>query len=310
MGGIGKPQQLGRVQMGNETAMPEAHVFSRLSPSKSAPDAVRAGVCLADTLSSIGATVRRERHPVHAVPAVATQLREAIGKRAFLSDVIEAIVPGPETPRSLRCSGLIRHPDEDLFTARVMFWPAGFANEPHAHRTWAATGVLLNELCFRVRGSGAQTGECITNRLYHGVAGQVGSIASPCVHQVENPATHLAVSLSLFGRHPFESDSIPPEMASTPDSPEDDSYIRGLERRFVEGILALIATRRLTVPSACLLRLVDAVARPSQALIVKHLVSDVPELSPALVDHIHHRNRRDDEDRLSVIVNWLRKNAV
>ena len=270
------------------------------------PECARRGRHLEEVLASAAQTVERTVPLAAAAAAIASTLREAIKSRSFLEDVVEAIVPDNLTPRSLRCSGLIRHAHEDLFRARVMFWPAGFANSPHLHRAWAATGVLLNELQFRVRREWSSFSDQRGDLVFPGTEGEVGYIASPCIHQVENPTGSVSVSLSLFGVEPFEGAPTDPDATT---AHTDTDYARGLERRFVLGVLALIEENCLKVPTSCMLRLLDQVSMSSQALIAKHLVHARQDLSRTLVGHLRRDGVLRSDLSLNDVVMRLRQLA-
>lgn len=129
--------------------------------------------------------------------AVRSLLRRSLTSQPFRLDCAEvSLASMREAPGSPWHNPPLDEDDEFAFHLRLFFWSPGFANQAHRHDEWTVTGVVHNTLTFMTY---AETPSGLeVERRIRAVAGEVGYISSPCIHNVANESDRASVSLHVF----------------------------------------------------------------------------------------------------------------
>jgi hypothetical protein len=82
---------------------------------------------------------------------------------------------------------------------RVFYWPPGYQNSPHLHRTWTVTGVLYNEIVVETFKEATAVCDSLGPSVSIAAhAGNVGYLLPPCVHYLHNSSQLDSATMHVF----------------------------------------------------------------------------------------------------------------
>jgi hypothetical protein len=83
---------------------------------------------------------------------------------------------------------------------RIFYWPAGYGNDAHLHRSWTVTGVLYNEIVAETYRRPVLSDPMVLgpSDTFVAHAGETGFLLPPCVHRLYNPSKRDSATLHIF----------------------------------------------------------------------------------------------------------------
>lgn len=130
------------------------------------------------------------------VRAVRAVVLRALADEQLVLDLIERVMATMQ--RGVAWVPPVLYQNERLdYAVRMIYWPPRYANHPHQHNSWTVTGVVCNELEVSLYQLDP-VGQPVTDRDIHCCVGEVGYIASPCIHSIANPTDRPSASLHVF----------------------------------------------------------------------------------------------------------------
>lgn len=134
------------------------------------------------------------------VYAARLRLQEALSCTEFITDCVSRVLASFATsPRPWKNPPLLERPGRGI-QVRVIYWPPGYVNPPHEHRTWTLTGILHNRL--QIRSLRHKVGDVLMEHSFDGWRGATGYLLPPCIHTVRNPTERPSASLHVFSYQP------------------------------------------------------------------------------------------------------------
>jgi len=91
--------------------------------------------------------------------------------------------------------------EQNLYKISVFFWPPGFYNAPHVHKTWAVAGVLHNVVTIKTYDMNhfSRKNEFVLNNTFVATENRIGRVIPPCLHRVGNDTAGASISLHVVG---------------------------------------------------------------------------------------------------------------
>lgn len=165
--------------------------------------------------------------------AVRRLISRAITQEPFLLACADAVISSIESGgRPWRNPPLYTEKDGSMIV-RLIYWPPGFKNSAHLHRSWTVTGVVHNQIVVETfRQPAVATGEIKLgpSESFVAHAGNTGFLLPPCVHRLYNPSKTDSATL-----HVFSADDLKVPAAQTTTWIEDETpsgnILVGVRRR-------------------------------------------------------------------------------
>ena len=132
--------------------------------------------------------------------SVRSVISRAITQPTFLLACADAVISSIERRgRYWRNPPLYTEKDGSL-NVRLIYWPPGFKNGAHLHRSWTVTGVVHNQIVVETYRQPDLGGDIKlgASESFVAHAGNTGFLVPPCVHRLYNPSKTHSATLHVF----------------------------------------------------------------------------------------------------------------
>jgi len=198
--------------------------------------------------------------------SVRSVISRAITQEPFLLACADAVLSSIERRgKSWRNPPLYAEKDGSI-TLRLIYWPPGFKNSAHLHRSWTVTGVVHNEIVVETFRQPDLAGEIKLgpSESFVAHAGNTGFLLPPCVHRLYNPSRTDSATLHVFSA---DDPNVPVAQTTTwiADETPSGNIMVGVHRRAL-CVMSEVLARIKAQPAVEMLTRIFAAGDPTAKL--------------------------------------------